>query len=350
MSQFVDTLIVGQGLAGTVLAWRLVERGVSVAIIDDGQPITASQIAAGLVTPITGQRLVPSWRFDEFWPIAVQFYHDVEQQTGQRFFRHIPMLRLFKSEQERQRLEQTSSLEMTTWADPLMFQNPHGGFEMPGGQLDVPTFLNASRNWFHQAGSFFTGRLQFPEDVQLTTEGVSILKFKIKAKRVVFCQGFAARDNPWFHGVPFDPAKGEILTLRIPRLSETRVIHSGIWLAPAGGNRFRAGATYDRENLNQHPTIRGYEEICKNLKRFLRRAFEVVNHQAALRPIVLGRHPVVGRHPTWPQLGYFNGLGSKGVLQAPWIAKHYADHLSTGCDLEPVLDLQQRFKNASWND
>ena len=93
----LDTVIVGQGLAGTALAWQLLWRGRSVAVIDDPAPNSASRIAAGLLTPITGQRLVPSWRFGEFWPQALQFYRRVEQETGQQFFHQIPMVRLYRS-------------------------------------------------------------------------------------------------------------------------------------------------------------------------------------------------------------------------------------------------------------
>jgi glycine oxidase len=109
-----DGVIVGQGLAGTVLAWQLRFRGVRVLVLDDPKPMTASRIAAGLVTPITGQRLVPSWRFSEFWPVAVEFYRRVERETGVMFFREVPMVRLFKSEAERERILKSQSPEVVS--------------------------------------------------------------------------------------------------------------------------------------------------------------------------------------------------------------------------------------------
>ncbi len=50
-----DFLIVGQGLAGSLLAWELMQRGAKVLIVDNGMP-NASQVAAGLINPITGMR------------------------------------------------------------------------------------------------------------------------------------------------------------------------------------------------------------------------------------------------------------------------------------------------------
>lgn len=349
----VDSIIVGQGLAGTVLAWQLVWRGQKIAVIDDPQPKTASRIAAGLITPITGQRLVPSWRFDEFWPAAVNFYRQAEAQTGKRFFREIAMVRLFKNEDEKARLKETAKPDLR-FPEPLVneadFHNPFGGFEMTGGRLDVPEFLAASKEWLKQAGAYRSGTLDLPGEVGLHKETVAIPKFGVKAKRVLFCEGFRALENSWFGGVPFDPAKGDILTVRVPGLTENRVIHRGIWLAPLEDELFRVGATYNREQFDAEPTETGREELCRQLASFLKRPFEVIDHRAAVRPIVLGRHPAIGLHPRIPALGYFNGLASKGSLQAPFIAEQFARFLTGDGEIDEELNVQQRFGPAIWND
>jgi glycine/D-amino acid oxidase-like deaminating enzyme len=57
MPQQVDYLIIGQGLAGSLLSWELLQHGCSIHLIDNQQE-NASQIAAGLINPVTGMRLV----------------------------------------------------------------------------------------------------------------------------------------------------------------------------------------------------------------------------------------------------------------------------------------------------
>ena len=309
------------------------------------------------MTPITGQRLVPSWRFAEFWPVAKAFYRRAECETGTSCFREQPMLRLFRTEQERERFSQSRPAELpvpVSFPQPLVdetiFKNAWGGFEMVGGQLDVSAFLVASGHFFAKSGFLQTARVDLPHDLDLRSEAVVFPKWELEAKRVIFCEGFAGSENPWFRRVPFDAAKGEILTIRVPGLEEQRVVHCGIWLAPLGDELFRAGATYDRENLNASPTQSGREEICRQLKTFLRLPFEVVDHHAAVRPIVLGRHPLIGWHPQFPQLGYFNGLGSKGSLQAPFIAGEFARFLKDEGEIEDILNLQLRFGQMLWND
>lgn len=204
--------------------------------------------------------------------------------------------------------------------NPDWFAAPHGAFEMaPAGRLDVPAYLDASRSVFAADGGFLTADLDPGRDVVPEPDGVRLPGLGIRAKAVVFCQGFAGRSNPWFPDLPWNPAGGEVLTLRIPGLAEGRVVHRGVWLAPAGDGLFLAGSTYDRDDLTPTPTARGRDEILTKLRTFLRLPFDVVEHRAGVRPIVAGLRPVCGAHPAHPRLAYLNGLGSKGVLTAPTV-------------------------------
>ena len=71
-----DFLIVGQGLAGSILAYQLVESGHSVRVIDNHQHASSSVVAAGIINPITGHRLNITEGFAKYYPIAKQFYQD----------------------------------------------------------------------------------------------------------------------------------------------------------------------------------------------------------------------------------------------------------------------------------
>src|SRR6188768_1512417 len=96
-----EFVIVGQGLAGTALAWALLRRGRRVLVIDREGGGSSSRVAAGLITPVTGKRLAKSWRWDELYPAAVAFYRAIEAETRSAFFHQRPALRLFANEAER---------------------------------------------------------------------------------------------------------------------------------------------------------------------------------------------------------------------------------------------------------
>ena len=347
VSQF-DVLIVGQGLAGTALAWSLKWRGARVLVIDREEPVTSSKIAAGLITPITGQKLTQAWRYSELWPAAVAFYDRVQSETRSRFFRRTSAVRLFISDSEGQlfdrrlaagefrgEVRRSDSLSNPAWRDGI-----NSGFVMgDGAQLDVLKYLSTSRQTFERDGGYAICDLSLPSDIEMNADRVSVPRMGVVAKTMIFCEGAAATHNPWFHEVQFKPAKGEILTLRIPGYIEGRVIHRGVWLAPVGDDLFKAGATYDWKNLDSNPTPAGRDEIVANLKDLLRMPFEVVSHQAAVRPIHRNQYPVMGLHPSKPQLGFFNGLGSKGSLQAPFFADQFARALMKNGGIDPEVDL-----------
>ena len=95
----VDFLIIGQGLAGSLLAWELIKRDCSFIIVDNGQE-NASQIAAGLVNPITGMRFVKMAGIDDLLPVAKICYEQLADYFQQTFYIEKPMMRLFGSHRE----------------------------------------------------------------------------------------------------------------------------------------------------------------------------------------------------------------------------------------------------------
>lgn len=327
----LDVLIVGQGLAGTALAWHLLWRGARVAVLDREAAVTSSRIAAGLVTPITGQRLAKSWRLDDLWPAAVAFYERAEADTGTRFFHRRTTVRLFRDADERALFagRKSSFADWVSDADPPVnpdwFAAPHGAFAMPtAAQLATERYLDASRDVFRKKGAYLTADIDPARDLDITASGVGLPRLGLRADRVIFCQGHDAAANPWFRGVKFSGAKGEILTLRIPGLAEERVLNRGVWLLPLGCEVFRAGATYDHDALDCVPTTRGREEIVTRLREFLRLPFDVLDHRAAVRPVIDAGRPLVGLHSECDRVGFLNGLGSKGALLAPYFAGQLA--------------------------
>jgi glycine/D-amino acid oxidase-like deaminating enzyme len=326
MTEFV---IVGAGLAGTTLAWALHRRGRVFRLFDREPPTTASRIAAGLLTPITGKKPAVSWRWAELRPAAERFYRQVEAITGERFFLPRPIVRVMTSEQERAAFEKAEFSGLVWPVDPPLNEtevpHPFGVVLMPtAAQFDTVAYLNASRGYFRQHGMYECGRWD-----DQPFEGVTVL-----------CQGYVSEGA---FPLPFRPAKGEIMTVRIPGWDEPRALNrGGWWLAPANDGAYRFGATYSWDQLDDTPTETGREELASKLRELIRLPFEVVGHDAGVRPIVAGRKPVIGVHPTNPRLAVFNGLSSKGALTAPFFAEMLAAHLCDGTPIDPEVDVRNR--------
>lgn len=380
----VDFIIVGQGLSGTCLAWELRALGARVMVIDREAAVTSSRIAAGLITPVTGPRLVKTSRWEELRAAAWEFYRRMENELGCPLLRDTAMLKVFTSPQERESFEKRiRSPEYKGLLEenpelPEGLSAPLGSCELlQGGQLHVAAFLVRSRARFIQEGCYRSGELLLPDDLRLDDEGgassdpavggadqatlaaqkefrppsgkVDVPRWGLRARAVVFCQGIDARSNPWFSNVEFNPARGEILTVRIPDWTEHRIIHGGVWIAPVTPfhsshepRLFRVGATYDWRSLDSGPTLEGRLTLVDSLKTLLQLPYEVVDHQTAVRPILKQLNPVIGLHRRYPQLGYMNGLASKGSLQAPFFARQFASHLVSRTPLEREVDIRYR--------
>jgi glycine/D-amino acid oxidase-like deaminating enzyme len=347
-----DTIIVGQGLAGTTLAWQLIDAGQRVLILDANEAVTTSKIAAGLITPITGQRIALSWKVEEFLPVARKFYRALEARTGELFFHDRRAVRLFSKDDERKRWAERrvrpefavhlSDPQPEPLVESELADASGGGFEMLTAQLDVAGYLAASMKCFQEMSCHRVAVIDWAKDVQFSETDVQVMGET--ASRVISCEGFAAKRNPYFSWVPFKAAKGDILTVKFSQPMTPRCLHAGIWLAPTKDPTIcRVGATYDWHQLNQEPNPVAREELETKLRALVRLPFQVIHHQAAVRPIIHESKALLGLHPVKDRLGYFNGLGSKGSLHAPWFAACFTEFLVHGKSIPDDIDLRKNF-------
>jgi glycine oxidase len=326
--------IIGQGLAGTCLAWALFERDVPFELLDREQG-GSSRVAAGLINPVTGKRFEPSWRIGEFLPEAVAFYESLERGLGERFWHPLPVVRLTTDRKDRAKAEtKLNDPVVRPWLAGEVPPPPgdwSGAFELRGGgRLDVRAFLDASRTFFQERGIYRRSEVDPVEPFngeRVWCEGASgLLSGRLGTHRC---------------------AKGEILTVRATGWSESRIlIGGGGWLVPIGDDRYKAGATYDWDRLDETPTQEGRAKVEAILRRLAPGPFEVIDHEAGVRPILRRSQPLIGKvGGEW----FFNGLGSKGSLYAPGVARRLAAWLIDGAEPETEFNLTD-FLNLNATD
>lgn len=344
VTEHIQNLIVGQGIAGTTLAWRLLEAGQSVLLADRADSMTASRVAAGLVTPWTGRRMTQSDDYSVFWSEAASFYTDLQKQLNVSFWTEKPMLRVFLRKSEEgifgQRREEAESESLIPWNGQLQSDGPRlaGGWMLPAGRLHVPQFLQASLNWFADRAHWVQHDLN-PDSLTLTPEGVSIPELDIRAERVIFCQG--AVDNSWFAGVPDNPSRGDVINVSVENFLHEAVIHHSVWAAPEVDGTLTVGATYDWKVLRNEPLASGRRQLLRSLRRFIEGDIHVEQHVAAVRPTMKDYQPVLGQHPQHHRLWIFNGLGSRGVLTAPRLSRMLAESMLQDTKIPSALNVQR---------
>ncbi|TLD71084.1 FAD-dependent oxidoreductase [Phragmitibacter flavus] len=344
-------LIIGQGLAGTAIAWRLWQCGIPFLIVDPNQSETCSKVAAGLITPITGMRLNLSWRIADLLPAAEHFYRDIEKQLGVGFYHSLPHSRLFKEPREialweKRRIDpafipwidsESESESADEIADPALFHSELGGFRQQGsGWLDTLTYLEASRQFFEENTCCQQGLVN---ESDLDIRADTIIWHDAEFSHAILCRGWqqSASDlTPW---LPFDAARGVMVDLEFESSILSRHIYNrGGWILPHSPDRWRAGSTYEFDF--QRPLEDSLADLQKKLQALLRIPFTMTRPRAGVRPIIKGRQAVLGRHPANDRLLVFNGLGSKGAMKSPLLSRWLVDHLLDHQPLDEAIDIR----------
>ncbi|RYD24121.1 MAG: FAD-binding oxidoreductase [Verrucomicrobiaceae bacterium] len=325
--------IVGQGLAGTCLAWALWERGESFVLVDRGNG-GSSRVAAGMVNPITGKNFEPSWRIAEFLPDAFAFYQGIGKRIGRQVWHPRPVLRLAGSGKEwRKIVSKLENPDVAPWVEGEV--TPPEGWAgavrlRGGGRLDTRAFMDGSREFFEKEGVYQQG--EFSGDL---------------SERVIRCDGAAGLMTGRYG--QHRCAKGEILTVRATGWDEECIrIGAGGWLVPLGGGLFKAGSTYEWDELDELPTEKGRTRVEEIAARLGGPDFQIVAHEAGVRPILRRSQPLIG--PVAEGGWMFNALGSKGSLYAPGMAARLAAWLTEGREPEPEVDFRRFLEHAGGDD
>lgn len=348
----VNYIIVGQGIAGTVLAQTLLKHGKSVVVIDDKNLSKASRIAAGLYNPVVFKRLVKSWMADALIPFMDEFYADAEQLLGAKFYFTQQIVKPFAEEQEKvlwlKKVNEDVGkyLGKTILTDFLndTVHNPLGACEITkAGNLDTALFLDSFRNYFKKNNCLLEEKFEY--DKLILSEN-SVSYKDLTSDKIIFCEGYKSIDNPYFNWLPFKLTKGEILTVKIPLLGGVRagfekVINKGIFILPLGNHTYKVGATYEWNDLTEEITEKGKTELIDKLQKVIKVPFEIIDHQAGIRPTVIDRRPLIGLHPKHPALGVFNGMGTKGVMLAPYFANHFYNFLENNIPLDKEVTISR---------
>lgn len=326
----VNEVILGGGLAGCFLAANLVKAGRSVTLIHNPEHTGASGVAAGLVNPLTGRQYVLTWRAIEFLDALDDFFKEPLFASLEKYYHRTPVFRpfpdIYSSNEWAAKTawpayNNLTEVEYKPWR-PELLQNPQGGMlHLRSGWLDIPPFLQALQTILISTGRFrvICRQLEYAA-IQTQKQEILIEGERILYSSLVFCEGIQAIHNPWFR-LNLIPLKGQLLTVESKGPSE-RSISSGVFMIPISENQYRLGSTYEREFQQEGPDEVGKNELLTEVSRWwIPPIHRVLKHDAGLRPTTLDRMPILGRHKEFRNLWIFNGLGAKGVLQGPGLAR-----------------------------
>jgi glycine/D-amino acid oxidase-like deaminating enzyme len=347
-------LIVGHGIAGSLLAWFLHHNQHLITLISPLERQSASKVAAGVLTPITGKRFAASWEYLRLYHSAVKTYESLADHFHHQFFYPRKTIRVFRSSEEKTLWDKKKKYrtDFLPFIDsenpprtlPSPWKDPYGSMTLiHGGWCDTEPLLDHLEHFFNE------NHILHHEN--FAHSDLTITKNNIHWKgnsfdHVVFCEGYHIRDNPYFQFIPFEHVKGEILNLMINgSIPQDAILNFGKWVIPYPDGSFRCGSTYDWYDLTESTTTTARHSILEYIKLHGDIDPRILGQQAGIRPVCKDMKPVLGRHPEFPRIWVFNGLGAKGILRAPFLANHLVTVMENKTELWSEVNCQRFWKN-----
>lgn len=342
----IDYLIVGSGLAGISFAETAMHHQKSILVVDN-QSQSSSLIAAGLYNPVILKRFSEVWQAQQQLVILDKFYQELESKLQTKVDYKIPILRKFFSVEEQNNwfaaadnklLAPFLSLEVVK-TKYLGINSPFDyGEVLQTGYVDTKLLLVAYKKYLLENNLL----LQDTFDYQLIKFHDDCVQYKlIKAKHIIFAEGFGLHENPYFNYLPLDGTKGELFIIKAPQLNLDVIINTSVFILPLGNDLFKVGATYNWQDKTSSPTEEGKLELLARLQEILDCEFEIVDHFAGVRPTVRDRKPLIGSHPKFPRLHILNGLGTRGVMLGPSMAIALFESIEYQKPLDKAIDIKR---------
>ncbi len=346
---YSDILIIGQGLCGTFLHWYLTAAGFKCTVADENNERGASGIAAGIINPVTGRRLVQTWMINELMPFAYDAYKALEKELNLELISTKNIIEFFPTVQMRQafleRVQEKAEYLSLPSDENVFLEYFH--YELGYGVIS-PSYL------VQPAALLKAYRKKLKNSGELVEELIDSKSFRksdqrwqaghLEAKFVVFCDGIGSYASGFFDKLPFAPNKGEVLYIEVNHLPDNHVFKKGVNLVPVEKNIYWVGSSYEWSFKNDQPSPEFLNRTNQLLRNWLKIPFKIIDHRSAIRPATLERRPFVGMHPDDPTVGILNGMGTKGCTLAPYFANQLCRHLTEGIEMLPEASVH-RFRN-----
>lgn len=350
--QMVDYIVVGLGLAGAAFCETLRRNQKSFYVISD-QSQTSSKVAAGLSNPVILKRFSLAWKASELVPLSARFYMEMQNELGENFLIEQPILRKFSSIEEQNVWFEASDKEhLNRFLSSKIVRNTNPALNAPydfgslngAYRLKTELFLKSYQEKVLSKDTFLSHTF---DHAQLELDEEYVVYKGIRARNVVFAEGFGITKNHFFNYLPVQGSKGEYLIIESKELSERNAIKSSIFVIPLGENRYLVGANYNPVDKDNRPSEATKQELTKKLENMINCSYKIVGHVAGVRPTVKDRRPLLGTHPIQKRLHVLNGFGSHGVMIAPWAALELFKSIENGTSLDPEVDINRFLRSLS---
>jgi len=339
----VDYIIVGDGYAALFFAHQLILNNKSFVIFSEGKK-SASQISAGIINPVVLKKFTTFWLAQEQIDFLKISLKEIESYTGENYLIDSPIHRIFHDENEQKLwLKKSGNEELKNFLDEN-FDHLNGvKNDFHTGKVNQSARLNVK--------GFFMGLLTYLENKEnlvkekFNYSEIDILNSTYKDfcfKNILFCEGMAVKENPYFSEIAVIPNKGHHIRVKLSEpIQQDITIKKKHFLFPLEDNLHFYGGTYDREQLHHEIDHSAVEQLEKGLSEFYSGDFEIKEVHFGFRPTVKDRRPILGRHTLHSNFYVFNGLGARGILNGCYFSKTLFEYIENNIPLPKEISIDR---------
>ena len=340
-------LIIGGGIIGLSIAWRLIDIGKKVIIIDKKNlGKEASWAAAGMLSGRLDlkpceKKLLPIFEKSHLaWP---KFAEELENKSGKSIgYKKEGTLRVACDLDEEKKLKNNydflkNNKVNITWLsgdkirdkEPYVSNNVLSGFFSPDDHhvnnryiLDaLITILKKNKN-----NCIFKENTEVEKIITNKNQviGVKTNNEIIKTKEIIVCSGAwtSKIKNIEIKEVPIRPVKGQMVCLKIPKnisLLKHILWRENVYLVPRNNSDLIIGATEEEMGYDKSLTVGGIYNLLKVAREVLPAIedLSIVESWSGLRPTSRDDAPIIGPSKKLKGLIYATGHHKNGILLAP---------------------------------
>lgn len=342
----IDYLIIGSGLAGISFAEVALRNDKSIMVLDNNSQ-NSSKIAGGLYNPVILKRFSEVWKAQEQLILMNEFYSFLENKLQCKVDFKRPILRKFFSVEEQNNwFAASDKIALTPFLSTELISkkyvgidSPHGyGEVLQTGYVDTALLLNKYKLYLNDNNLFQEESFDY-DALKIVSDGIQYKN--IKGKHIIFAEGFGMHTNPFFNDLPLDGTKGELFIIKAPQLDLDVIVNTSVFILPLGDDLFKVGATYNWKDKTDLPTEEGKTELMERIKEIITCDFEIIDHFAGVRPTVKDRRPLVGTHQNHKTIHILNGLGTRGVMLGPAMAKALYENIELKIPLDKEINIDR---------
>lgn len=344
----IDYLIVGCGLAGISFSEIALANNKSIVVVDNNSQ-QSTKIAGGLYNPVILKRFSEVWQAQEQLLLMNQFYEDLERKLQVKVDFKKPILRKFFSIEEQNNWFAASDKPgLAPFLSTSIITKKYSGIDSPfnygevlhTGYVDTASLLEHYKSYLLERQLLMEESFDY-KALEILAD--SIRYKNVEARNIIFAEGFGMHANPYFNNLPLDGTKGELFIIKAPELDLDVIVNTSVFILPLGDGLFKVGATYNWKDKTDLPTEEGKQELIERIEEIINCEFEIISHFAGVRPTVKDRRPLVGTHASSQSIHILNGLGTRGVMLGPAMAKALFDSIENGIPLQKEINID-RFK------